>query len=689
MERAWLLEGRKPTPVLELTTVPAGSLVSEVPVSLQPWVLAGSILMLGTELYTPTYSCTLAVFSHNYVRGTYRVFGSNWSTFVAQADLDWYMVLPEGAVSAVGSYVVPYGNPGVVASNALTAELLLGPRRMFGMNFGVSGAERWSLWIRNFVDFLVVEIYKGNRLWWSNRIVTESQGYYTSLQYTPIRFSAIFASRTGAFYGSVQHGSASSSFSTQNVILLTGLTAHPIMISITEPITFDITLGSYWLQHDPYFMSIGTVGEGDCWLRLWFHLLTGTAIYFLPPREGFTWMPKDSVVFGANLTSSLGTLFVSWNLNTQPVIGRLICGTVIYTGGTYISLSAPIQHVSYSAELTESSISSTGNVELLPFRLTDWSTYYWAGIPLLLYRLGLYYKNVPLGTLFIGARVGINSRTEQNSMHVMVETADNQALLRRYSIDVPVNYDYWSSEDAARNLLARFGLKFERHSEAPNLPLLPEWYSERSLLATWTPKLGETVLDFFNRIASLNGWRVDWTVYGTVVAYPKWQAIGTIWSAYWPTPDQALLLADLLVSRLNVRVSDYERRNILVLFGVDAWTQFDVIKVFADIESFLVPSSDRFMPFAVPAFIKFDKPIPSEWMDYLGQLLAPRVFVTPFELEFIMPLTLRVKPGHLIVFQNANPMNFHRYEFVITRVRHEIGREYSTIISAVAFKQRQ
>jgi hypothetical protein len=683
MDRSWLFEGVKPSPVLDLTTVPAGSLASSTVLSLGHWVSAGSVMQIGTDLYIPTYNCELAVFpSHRYT-----VIGSNWSTSVDLASLDWFMVLPEGATSAFGVNVRPHSTSvAAYAQNAITVELLLGRRKAFGIRFGVSDAE-WSLWVKNLVNFLAVEIYKGSQLYWSNQVILDSQGYNTSLYYTPLRFTMIVADRGGAFYGSVVDGSAARYFSRQSAILLMGITANPILITVPENLSFSI--GSCWLTHDPHSAAIETVGEGDCWLRLWLHVLTNTSIYFVPPREGWDWMRQDSIVYGADMTASDGTLWLTWSETVQPIIGRLACGTVVYAGGTSVSMSAPIKHISYSAELTNDAISSSGQIELLPFKLTDWTTYSWTGIPLLNYRLRLYHRGQPLGTLFIGARIGISARSEQNTMNVTIETADNQALLKRHSIDAPVIYDYWSSEDAARNLLARFGLKFERHRDAPNLPLLPEWYSEKSIIAAWTPRLGETVLDFFNRIAQLNGWRVDWTVYGTVVAYPKWNPIGTVWQAYWPTPDEALELADIIVSRLKVNISDYERRNILIIFGVDAWTQFDVIKVFADLESFLIPWSDRYLPFAVPAFIRFDKPVPSEWMDYLGQQITSRLFVTPFEIEFVMPLSLKVKPGHSIVFQNPNPMNFHRYEFIITRVRHEIGREYSTIVNAMAFKQRE
>jgi hypothetical protein len=55
----------------------------------------------------------------------------------------------------------------------------------------------------------------------------------------------------------------------------------------------------------------------------------------------------------------------------------------------------------------------------------------------------------------------------------------------------------------------------------------------------------------------------------------------------------------------------------------------------------------------------------------------------------VTPLFIGIKPGDIIKFANANPMNFHRYDFVVMRVQHEIGREYSTVISAIAYKQSQ
>lgn len=674
-ERDWLYHGHKPIATVRVSHVPAGSLVTEVPLSLQSWAAVGSLFMFGTDLAVPSYVLEIAPMSG------FKVYGSNWDADISLIYSDWFVLLPEGAVKTTAS-LNWFAWKDYMAANAFTFELLLGKLKQFGFQIALEypGPISWYFVVRNLVSRLAVEIYRGNNIYWSNYLLLDGERYQTSLYYTPMRFSLFFSARSGNFFGSVSSGTAVG-MSSENVILLTGLTPNPVMISI--PLAILWAIGSFWLQNDPLSFHYGTA-EGDCWLRVWAHRMLGTCIYYLPPRPGYVWMTQDCRVYGAQLVSQSGTLLVSWATNTQPILGRLVCGTVIGYPSNPNFYQAPITHVSYSAELSADSIASQGQIELAPFKLTDWTTYQWVGIPLMLYEVQL----TELGRLFVGARVGVSLQTEHNVVRVSVSTADNQALLQRMSFDVPVSYDYWSSEEAMKNILARFGLKFVRHPSAPNMPLLPEWYQERSMTISWTPRLGETVLDFVNRIAQLNGWRLDWTVYGTVVAYPRWEPVGSIWHAYWPTPDIALQIADLLVSRLNLSVSDYERRNVLVLYGVDAWTLSDVISILADIEAFLDPSSDRFMPFAVPAFVKFDKPIPAEWIALMGQFIAPRLFVSPFELEFVMPLSLKVRPGDRIIFDNPNPVQFHKYEFVITRVRHEIGREYSTIINAVAFKQR-
>jgi hypothetical protein len=149
-----------------------------------------------------------------------------------------------------------------------------------------------------------------------------------------------------------------------------------------------------------------------------------------------------------------------------------------------------------------------------------------------------------------------------------------------------------------------------------------------------------------------------------------------------------LELADFLLSRLSVNIDDLQRRNILILHGVDYQTKADVIDVFADLEAFLAPWSDRFFPVAVPAFVKFDHPVPSAWMHQLGQWMSERLFVTPFALEFVLPFFPAIRPGDRLVFDNASPLALHRYEFVIQSVRHEFGREYSTMVRVEVYKAR-
>jgi hypothetical protein len=43
------------------------------------------------------------------------------------------------------------------------------------------------------------------------------------------------------------------------------------------------------------------------------------------------------------------------------------------------------------------------------------------------------------GTLYIGARVGYSVNVEQNAVRVSVSLEDNQALLKRMTIDMPVS----------------------------------------------------------------------------------------------------------------------------------------------------------------------------------------------------------------------------------------------------------
>jgi hypothetical protein len=90
----------------------------------------------------------------------------------------------------------------------------------------------------------------------------------------------------------------------------------------------------------------------------------------------------------------------------------------------------------------------------------------------------------------------------------------------------------------------------------------------------------------------------------------------------------------------------------------------------------------------VPAFVRFDRPVPSEWLYQLGQWMSERVFITPFTVEFLLPFFPAIRPGDRLVFDNESPLALHRYEFVIESVRHEFGREYSTIVRAAAYKVR-
>ncbi|MEZ8220024.1 hypothetical protein GG496_000191 [Candidatus Fervidibacteria bacterium JGI MDM2 JNZ-1-D12] len=698
----WLAENRKPLASVSVKPLPIGStnFWNEVPLS----AFNGSVVMVGEDIALPLSY----VREYPLYQGKYAIYGSYsngsflFSTMVPISATRGYINLPFNAAMAVAIPFIPQEMLGSYAYNAVTVELVLGIVREFHMILGQDMQNNLlELELRNWMNVLTMSLWLGDRLLWTNTTSYPGQAYYkVSPPYTPLKFTVVLGERTSSIRlaSSFVGGTAHLYGYTEQAILIVGLTEVPIFITFPSWFAW-LGIGSVWLSgiygmHEGrgqylsermLFTEDVRVNLPESWCRLWIHstLPFGTTISIPKPFEQAGWIQSHSRVFSADLLNYSGSLTIAWSPTKLPIISKLVVGTTVYYNATPFTYSAPLRHVSYSAELTADAISASGRIEIIPFKLTDWSNYIWVAYPLSQYLVAV----DSVGTLFVGARVGHSAKTERNVINVDIELADNQALLKRMTIDAPIVYDYWDSERAARDFLNRFGLAFWRHPAAANMPLMPEFYGERRTNYAWTPRLGELALDFFNRIAQLNGWRVDWTEFGTVRAYPKWDVIGSTWVAYWPTPDIALSIADLLVSRLNVNVSDYERRNILILYGVDAFTNYDVVKIFADIESFAVPWSDRFMPVAVPAFVRFDKPVPAPWMDYLGEWLSKRLFITPFEIQFTMPLFLRIRPGDEIVFANANPMNFHRYKFLVTSVQHEIGREYSTVVTAHAYKE--
>ena len=662
-----------------MTLFPYGSLNywSELPLH-----LIDSLVRWAEDIYVPDYFTALCPL----VGGSYMIYDMEGSLVASPLvhQTGSFLILPYGFKTLVAVPTQPLG--GAEFYTSITIELLLRPQHEFG--YILSQDRSLVLYIYNWTDRLDVNLmYHGTEIW-SNTLTAYGHTHLTALDYTPLRFTISFGFR---FHRRIRYarpvfGTAQITSGTEYCLLLTGLSENPVFLSwIGEPVVGSVNAGSIWIDAFPIQTSSGSVWNlSECWMRLFVNVpkfrmiaIDGTRL----PIQNGAWIEEHCRYYNA----SLHYLSISWIETHLPIFSRLVIGTTRYFPPTPFSYHAPILHVSYTSELTSDSITSSAQLELNPFRLTDWSNYQWIAYPLSRYQLLI--GNI--GTLFIGARIGYSVNVEQNSVRVSVSLEDNQALLKRMTVDMPVSYDYWLSSEAARDFLSRFSLAFVKHPLASDVPLLPEFYGERRTTFVWRPSLGETALDFFNKIAQLNGWRIDWTVYGTVIALPKWEPVGNVWVALWPSDDVLLQFSDFYVSRLKLNVSDYDRRNILVLYGVDAYTNADIVGIWADLEAFMSPTSDRYMPIAVPAFVMFDKPIPSDWLNILGNWMSQRLFISPFQIEFVTPLFTGIRPGDIIKFANANPMNFHRYDYVVMRVQHEIGREYSTVISAIAFRQNQ
>ncbi|MEM3896257.1 MAG: hypothetical protein QW763_03210, partial [Archaeoglobaceae archaeon] len=514
----WLLQGRKPIASIAVRPFPIGSVNfwTEVPLS----VFSGSVMFLGEDICVPFHSLDSGdkLISGYWVFGSYSQGSYLFSKFVFLSD-DNFVVLPYGAdlVLANPSFSVQQG----IAPNALTVESVLARNRELHLILGSDHDNRvLELVVQNFVNSLTAQLWLGDYLIWSNQGMVSGQAYNTALGYTPIRFTVVFGERVTDFQlaSSFWYGTTFVSGSVEQAILIAGLTEAPVFL--TFPHWFKrMRFGSIWIQ-----TILGQQSLDESWFRLWAHRPRShfSSLSFPAPFPGATWITSHTKVFGAELLRSFGTLIIDWlSIGSLPIISNLVVGTTVYFNATQFVFQAPVKHVSYSAELTADAISSSGRIELTPFRITDWTNYAWVAYP-----LSQYIVAIPeLGTLYVGARVSHSVVTERVSVETSIETADNQALLKRMTVDSPVVYDYWDSERAARDFLNRFGLAFVRHSAAANMPLMPEFYGERRTNYAWTPRLGELALDFFNRIAQLNGWRVDWTEFGTVRAYPKWDVI--------------------------------------------------------------------------------------------------------------------------------------------------------------------
>jgi hypothetical protein len=668
---AWWQLGTKLTAEVSVTERATGSLVQGQEVPLSSLAVSGSFLALGENVLTVLYY--LQPITRFVGNATYSVYGRDFVGSAYMWQTDRAVVLPYG-----GTYLLApvFLFPSESQFNAITLEGVLSHGHELG--FMVGWPDTFLL-LTNHGGHIEGRLYLNGRMVWTNAGTMLSQPFQTSSEYTAFRVSLWFWwSRIGpqrlALSGVLQEA--------EPVFLITGLTEAPALIRLGTdyPASQYLGFGTLWIQ------SIWENALRECWVRAYAHRMderAGTQFWF--PAQGTWWLPHcyaERVTF----LQAAGSLGLVWDHWTAPLITHLVMGTVVAFGTTPFIAQAPLQHFSLSQELSAEAITASARLDLLPFRMTDWSTYWWVTRPLAFYRVRV--PGLQGGELFLGARTQVSVQAQDITLRVSLELSDNQTLLKRMTVDAPVVYDYFPASVAAADFLARFGLHFQKHPDAADPILYPEFASERRATVTWTPRVGELALDFFNKIAQLAGWRVDWTRYGTVMALPRWSFVGSLWHAHWPQGQQALELADFLLSRLSVTMDDLQRRNILILHGVDYRSQADVISVFADLEAFLAPWSDRFLPLAVPAYVRFDRPVPSEWLYQLGQWMSERVFITPFTVEFVLPFFPAIRPGDQLVFDNESPLALHRYEFVIESVRHEFGREYSTIVRAAAYKVR-
>jgi hypothetical protein len=672
---AWWQLGTKLTAEVSVTERATGSLVQgqEVPLSLLS--SSGSFLALGENMLTVLYYLEpiYALAEDAY----YVVYGLGFAGSAKIFHTDRVLLLPYG-----GTYLLApsFQLPVEGQRNALTLEGVLSQGHELGF---MLGSPDTFLLLTNYGGRIDGRLYFNGRMVWTNAGTYLSQPFQTSSDYTAFRVSIFYwKSRIG-----VDRLHSDNPTREEPVFLLVGLTEAPVLIRLgSTDLNYSLFFGSLWIASLPLF---GLEALRECWVRAFGHRMdrrAGTQ-FWVPVQNALgTWWPAHCYVEGASLVQAAGSLGLVWNYYEAPLVRHLVAGTVVHFGTAPFTARAPLQHFSLSQELSAEAITSSARLDLLPFRMTDWSTYRWVTRPLAFYRIRV--PGLPGGELFLGARTQVSVQAQDITLRVSLELSDNQTLLKRMTVDAPVVYDYFPASVAAADFLARFGLHFQKHPDAADPILYPEFASERRANVTWTPRVGELALDFFNKIAQLAGWRVDWTRYGTVIALPRWSFVGSLWRAHWPQGEQALELADFLLSRLSVTMDDLQRRNILILHGVDYQSQADVISVFADLEAFLAPWSDRFLPLAVPAFVRFDRPVPSEWLYQLGQWMSERVFITPFTVEFILPFFPAIRPGDRLVFDNASPLALHRYEFVIESVRHEFGREYSTIVRAAAYKVR-
>lgn len=586
------------------------------------------------------------------------------------AEVNWFdevgfCILPinvEHTLAVVWDFDTPYQGSFYPLLSQFTVEMILGK----GREIIIGNPQDAAVGLSNMYLGYKLTLYKGGTAFWDN---------YRGKVPIPLPLEQ---ERTALKLTVFQH---KHSFRDEYMLMLFGLTQQPLIFRfgserffVDPRITYVVTGTKYGEDFDDQ------VRLGECGIRMFGN-------YVLPPYSMQFQVPVaavfdgthseiwDAVVFG-----SMGTFTLDWSRG--GLIGKLVFGTTFNIPFGQATLTHPVVSVSVTQSFEQTMITQEANLTLMPMKYSDWQFEKWLFKPF--YE---FYVAVEEQVLFLGYRSRLSLQSEPGGIvRGEVSLMDNRTLLQRSTIDKPVIYDYWMATKAAEDFLKRFGLGFGTHALTPDIQLLPEFVSSESYFA-WRPRLNETALDFLNRIADAAGWRLDFTQLGTVYALPRWEVTGSTWFLVWP--EQApFILSDIPVSRMNIAIDDFQRRNILIVYGIDADTFADTLRIYADIEALIDFSSERFFPLAVPAYVKFDRPVKAAILDRFGAWLSERLFVVPASIQFQTPLNFAIRPLDRLVFLNATDSDLHKYELVVTSVRHEIGRELTTFVEAKVYKQR-
>jgi hypothetical protein len=178
---------------------------------------------------------------------------------------------------------------------------------------------------------------------------------------------------------------------TEYCLFITGLSENPVFFSwLGEPVVGSVNAGSIWIRAFPIQVGGSQVWDlSECWIRLLvnvptylFYSIAGTSL----PIPNATWIEDHCRYYNAYLQVTTDwrgnrTLSIGWIETHLPLIAKLVIGTTAYFPPTPFTFQAPIQHVSYTSELTSDAITASAQLELNPFRITDWSNYQWIAYP--------------------------------------------------------------------------------------------------------------------------------------------------------------------------------------------------------------------------------------------------------------------------------------------------------------------